>query len=152
MLVKGNPYDGHTLAQTIRQVEINIGVSISDAYVDKGYRGHDYKGDAHVHIAGSGKKRLTQTQRNRRKRRSAIEPKIGHAKQENRMDLCYLKGLQGDAMNAILAAVGANLRKLLRLLLCALHIWLHQAKQITLGMLAHTHTVWWTYEWRLFQG
>ena len=48
------------------------------------------------------------------KRRSAIEPVIGHMKNENRMDRNYLKGTDGDKMNAILAACGFNLRKLLR--------------------------------------
>ncbi len=38
-------------------------------------------------------------------------------KQDNRMDRNYLKGTDGDKMNAILAACGFNLRKLLRALL-----------------------------------
>jgi len=48
------------------------------------------------------------------KRRAAIEPVIGHMKQDNRMERNYLKGTDGDKMNAILAACGFNLRKLLR--------------------------------------
>lgn len=119
MLCQCNPYDGHTLDATLAQVESNTGVPLTDVYVDKGYRGHDYQGEAQVHIACSGSKRLTRAQRKRRKRRSAIEPKIGHAKHDNRMNRCYLKGIEGDAMNVILAAAGANLRKLLRLLPCA---------------------------------
>ena len=130
-LMEGNPYDGHTLAATIDQIETSTGVALSDAYVDKGYRGHDYQGEAAVHIAGSGSKRLTRTQRRRRKRRSAIEPKIGHAKSENRLGRCYLKGLPGDAMNVVLAAAGANFQKLLRLLPCACRRWLNRAGQIT---------------------
>lgn len=123
-LCEGNPYDGHTLAATLEQVQSITGVPVSDGYVDKGYRGHDYEGDTTIHIAGSGTKRLTATQRKRRKRRSAVEPKIGHAKHDNRMGRCYLKGLEGDAMNVILAAAGANLAKLLRLLPCAWPKWL----------------------------
>jgi len=92
--------------------------------VDKGYRGHDYIGDAKVHLAGSGGKKLTRTERRRRKRRSAVEPKIGHAKSDHRMGRCFLKGLPGDAINATLAAAGANLRKLLNLLSFALIQWL----------------------------
>jgi transposase, IS5 family len=126
LLCEGNPYDGHTLDQTIKQVESITGVQITDGYVDKGYRGHDYQGEAKVHIAGSGTKRLTRTQRKRRKRRSAVEPKIGHAKHEHRMGRCYLKGLDGDAMNVVLAAAGANMAKLLRLLPCAWRTWLVQ--------------------------
>jgi len=119
LLCEGNPYDGHTLAKTLQQVERMTDVKVTDSYVDKGYRGHDYQGDAKVHIAGSRGKHLTSGRRRRRKRRSAIEPKIGHAKQDHRMKRCYLKGLSGDAMNVILAAAGANLAKLLRLLPCA---------------------------------
>jgi IS5 family transposase len=122
LMMKGNPYDGHTLAATMSQIESNTNVTLSDSYVDRGYRGHDYHGQANVHIAGSGSKRLTRTQRKRRKRRSAIEPKIGHAKSDHRLGRCYLKGLAGDSMNAVLAAAGANFRKLLRLLLLLLRL------------------------------
>lgn len=48
------------------------------------------------------------------KRRCAIEPVIGHMKQDHRMDLNYLKGTDGDKMNAILDVCGFNLRKFLR--------------------------------------
>ncbi len=123
-LMPHNPYDGHTLAQTIDRIESNTGITLSDVYVDKGYRGHNYEGQANVHLAGSRSKRMTTTKRKRRKRRSAIEPKIGHAKQDHRMGRCYLKGLVGDAMNATLAAAGANFRKLLNLAAsCAGFFW-----------------------------
>lgn len=126
VLLPDNPYDGHTLSQTIAAVEDNTGVSLSAVYVDKGYRGHDYEGAAEVHIAGSkttskSRKKLTAVQRKRRKRRSAIEPKIGHAKSDHRMDRCYLQGLPGDAMNALLAAAASNFRKLLNLIAFCAH-------------------------------
>lgn len=84
-LCQGNPYDGHTLAQAIATVEKTTGVSITDAYVDKGYRGHDYQGDATIHVSGTSTCKLTRTQKKRRRRRSAVEPKIGHLKSDNRM-------------------------------------------------------------------
>ena len=84
-LCQGNPYDGHTLAQAIATVEKTTGVSITDAYVDKGYRGHDYQGDATIHVSGTSTRKLTRTQKKRRRRRSAVEPKIGHLKSDNRM-------------------------------------------------------------------
>lgn len=126
-LCPGNPYDGHTLNETLTQVESITGVAPKQVYVDKGYRGHDYAGAAEVHIAGMGSKRCKASLRKRRRRRSAIEPKIGHAKHENRMGRCYLKGLAGDAMNVVLAAAGANLAKLLRLLPCA--YWVEHANE-----------------------
>jgi len=49
------------------------------------------------------------SQKKRRKRRSAVEPKVGHLKSGNCLGRCFLKGLTGDAINAILAAAGSNL-------------------------------------------
>ena len=123
-LCKGAPYDGHTLASAMATVERTTGTAVTDAYVDKGYRGHNYEGNATVHIAGSSKKKLTRSEKRRRKRRSAVEPKIGHLKRDNRMRRCFLKGLTGDAINAVLAAAGSNLQKLLRAIAHALEIWL----------------------------
>lgn len=113
-LMTNNPYDGHTLAETMAAIESVTGVAITDAYVDKGYRGHDYIGTAEVHIAGQRHKGSSRAERRRRRRRSAVEPKIGHLKSDHRMDRCFLAGLQGDAINAVLAAAGSNMRKLLR--------------------------------------
>jgi len=115
-LMEGNPYDGHTLSETLTTVERVTGVAPTDAYVDKGYRGHRYTGVAAVHIAGQRKKNTTRAERKRRRRRSAIEPKIGHLKSDHRMGRCFLARLAGDAINAVLAAAGSNMRKLLGLL------------------------------------
>ena len=68
------------------------------------------------------------------KRRSAIEPVIGHMKQDHRMDRNYLKGTEGDKMNAILAACGFNLRKLLRALLWLLFKELERLKRLLLSL------------------
>lgn len=126
-LCENNPYDGHTLAKTIASVQTNTGVNVAAAYVDKGYRGHDYEGAGTIHIAGGSPRGLTRTQLKRRRRRSAVEPKIGHLKQDHRLGRCFLKGLIGDAINAVLAAAGSNLRKLLNRLAAlgpALIFWL----------------------------
>ena len=126
-LMANNPYDGHTLAETLAAVESVTGVSVTDVYVDKGYRGHDYTGSADVHIAGQRYKSASRSERRRRRRRSAVEPKIGHLKSDHRMDRCFLAGLRGDATNAVLAAAGANMRKLLRRFFYALIRWLEGA-------------------------
>jgi len=114
-LLENNPYDGHTLSETLATVENVTGVAVTDTYVDKGYRGHGYAGGAEVHIAGQHRKNTTRAERKRRRRRSAIEPKIGHLKSDHRMGRCFLARVSGDAINAVLAAAGANLRKLLGL-------------------------------------
>ena len=112
MAFEGNPYDGHTLKTTAAKSEEMTGVAIQRLYVDKGYRGHDYDGKAKVMI--SGKKRgLTPTMKRELKRRSAIEPMIGHAKNDGRLGRNYLLGTVGDKINALLAAAGHNLRLVL---------------------------------------
>lgn len=123
-LCEGNPYDGHTLSATLDTVRSTTGRCVNHAYVDKGYRGHDYEGPAQIHIAGTSERRLSRTLRKRRRRRSAVEPKIGHLKSDNRLGRCFLRGLTGDAINAVLAAAGSNLQKLLKRLVFALKIWL----------------------------
>jgi len=45
-----------------------------------------------------------------------VEPKIGHLKSDNRLGRCFLKGKTGDAINAVLAAAGSNMQKLLKLI------------------------------------
>ena len=110
----GNPYDGHTLASAVSQVERITRRAVTAIFLDRGYRGHNYAGEALVHITGQrSHRRASWTLRRRKKRRAAIEPKIGHLKSDNRMDRNYLKGPEGDRINALLAGVGANMRKLL---------------------------------------
>jgi IS5 family transposase len=110
----GNPYDGHTLRGAIQQVERLTGHAPQDVMVDRGYRGHGYEGSASVHVVRSIPKRATRAVRRMLKRRAAIEPTIGHMKSDNRMNRNYLTGREGDKINALLAAAGYNLRKLLR--------------------------------------
>lgn len=131
-LCEGNPYDGHTLAKAIATTEQITQIAVTDCYVDKGYRGHDYKGSASVHLSGSSTRKLTRTQKKRRKRRSAVEPKIGHLKTDNRMARSFLKGLPGDEMNAVLAAAGSNLQKLLRAFAHAVIFWLWSRFKLTI--------------------
>ena len=111
----GNPFDGHTLKGALRQIRRLVGWEAENAYVDKGYKGNPKQlGATNVHLANRRKKSMKPSEWRWFKRRSAIEPVIGHMKQDNRMDRNYLKGTDGDKMNAILAACGFNLRKLLR--------------------------------------
>jgi transposase, IS5 family len=58
------------------------------------------------------------------RRRSAIEPVIGHLKAEGHLGRCYLKARAGDATNAILSAVGYNFRRILQWLNAFLHFFL----------------------------
>lgn len=113
----GNPYDGHTLDDAIRQAEQISGRPIEEIYVDRGYRGHDYTGEARVEIARGGMRWLKTTLRDKLKMRSAIEAVIGHTKNDSRMDRNHLLGKEGDRVNAILCGCAFNLRKILRAIL-----------------------------------
>ena len=108
----GNPYDGHTLATVLQAAQELTGREIERAYVDKGYRGHHAPNPLRVFISGQKRGVFGKIKREL-KRRSAIEPVIGHMKSEGHLGRCYLKGRAGDAANAILSAVGHNLRRVL---------------------------------------
>ena len=120
----GNPFDGHTLQTSVTQMERITGQSPEDVVIDQGYKGHDYSGPAQVHIVKKLSKSITKSIRNMLKRRAAIEPVIGHLKSDHRMDRNYLRGVEGDRNNAILAGIGFNLRKLLRWVIFTLNFWL----------------------------
>jgi len=111
-----NPYDGHTLSASLSGTEKITKVDIVEANVDKGYRGHDYKGAAVIRLAGSSNRGLSASERKRKRRRSAIEPVIGHLKSDHRLRRCFLRGRIGDATNLLGSALGFNVSKLLRLL------------------------------------
>lgn len=108
----GNPYDGHTLRNVIEDTERLTGCEIERAYVDKGYRGHDAANPRRVFISGQKRGVFGSIKRELR-RRSAIEPVIGHMKAEGHLGRCYLKGRAGDAANTILTAAGYNFRRIL---------------------------------------
>lgn len=115
----GNPYDGHTLKGVIEELTQWTGTEPERIYVDKGYVGHGCEKPLRVFRSGQKRGVFGQIKRELR-RRSAVEPIIGHVKNEHRMDRNYLKGREGDRINAILAAAGYNFKRIaawLRLLL-----------------------------------
>lgn len=108
-----NPYDGHTLASCLEQAEILSGTRAKEVFVDLGYRGVDVP---KVTVYKARQKRGVNTRRLKRalKRRNAIEPIIGHLKNDGLLGRNYLKGELGDAMHAILCAAGHNIRLIRR--------------------------------------
>src|SRR5436853_3208339 len=108
----GNPYDGHTLRDVIEDTQKLTGCDIERAYVDKGYRGHDAHNPGRVFISGQ-KRGVFGVIKRELRRRSAIQPVIGHMKTEGHLGRRYLKGRAGDAANGILSAVGHNCRRIL---------------------------------------
>jgi IS5 family transposase len=112
MALPGNPYDGHSLAGQIDQVARLTGTSVTRAYVDRGYRGHRIERDG-LDITISHTRGITSpTIRREMRRRSGIEPVIGHLKEDGHLERNHLAGAEGDATNAILCAAGHNMRLL----------------------------------------
>jgi transposase, IS5 family len=103
----GNPYDGHTLGPVIADLEKLTGVAARRIHGDKGYRGHNYPDRFKVWISGQVG-RVTKAIRREMRRRAAVEPVIGHLKDDHRMRRNHLKGRDGDRINAVLAAAGYN--------------------------------------------
>lgn len=113
----GNPYDGHILSAVLEQatnLTQDIAVTLKHIVVDLGFRGVDADNPG-VEIIHRGKyKSLSQQQKGWLKRRTAVEPAIGHLKSDHRMNRCWLQGTLGDALHCISCAAGYNLRWLLR--------------------------------------
>jgi transposase, IS5 family len=123
------PTTVNTLRDVIDRTEALTGCPIERAYVDKGYRGHDTQNPRRVFISGQKRGVFGAIKRELR-RRSAIEPIIGHLKAEGHLGRCYLKGRAGDAANVVLSAVGHNFRRILA--------WLRELLCLFLIQLSHT--------------
>lgn len=108
----GRPYDGHTLEKAGENIEKIIGRLPERFLVDKGYKGHKWE-EPRTKVFQSGQKRgVTPAIKRDIKRRSVIEPLIGHTKNDGLLRRNYLKGRKGDEINAILAGIGFNFRQI----------------------------------------
>ena len=107
----GNPYDGHTLKDALKNAEEISQKPVDRVFVDKGYKGHKVEGKE-IFISGQ-KRGMTNYFKKLLKRRQAIEPHIGHMKSEGKLGRNYLKGELGDQLNALLVGIGHNLRLVL---------------------------------------
>src|SRR3954469_11384577 len=82
----GNPYDGHTLAAVGPAIESTIRAALDRIVTDAGYKGHNAPKDRRSKVYVAGQKRgLTAAIKRAFRRRSAVEPTIGHLKNEHRM-------------------------------------------------------------------
>lgn len=117
MTFKTNVYDGHTLADVLDQVEQLTGKRPKTATVDRGYKGKQMVGATKINIPKPPLKRDTEYEKRKKRkhfrRRAAIEPIIGHLKQDHRVARNFLKGQLGDSINFMMAAAGFNLKKLM---------------------------------------
>jgi len=110
-----NPYDGGVLKECLNKAEENSQTKIECAFADKSYRGKEHHPDD-VKIFISGKKNLPLRFNKLLNRRSAIEPIIGHMKNDHRLGRNYLLGRIGDKINAVLSGSEFGFKKIINFL------------------------------------
>ena len=107
-------HDSKTIPEVLEQYERLNGKEAKDVFVDRGYKGiKQYKG-ATIHVPKPDKN-ISRSKRKKHSRRAAIEPVIGHLKQDYRLCRNYLHGIIGDNMNVILAAAAMNFKRRINL-------------------------------------
>ena len=122
-------HDSKTLPDVLDQFERINGLQPKEVYVDRGYRGIRQYKQSNICVPAPNK-HITKQQRKRHSRRSAIEPIIGHLKQDYRLCKNYLKGILGDNMNLILAAAAMNFKRRMILWRTEVKRWLLILKQL----------------------
>jgi len=110
--IEQNIHDSKTIAPALAQHERLTGISAQEVFVDRGYRGIARVGETKIQIPKPDKN-ITATKRKGHRRRAAIEPVIGHLKQDHRMARNFLKGIKGDAINVLLSAAGMNFKRIM---------------------------------------
>jgi IS5 family transposase len=115
--IENNVHDSRTLQPAIEQQQKLTGITLKNNFVDRGYRGvKEVLGTTIITPDKPGKQRTAyqkQKLRNGFKRRAAIEPKIGHLKQDHRLGRNFYKGIKGDNINVMLAAAGMNFKRMM---------------------------------------
>ena len=139
MTFQTNIYDGHTLKEVLNQTKELTGKSPVNAWVDRGYKGKKIVGETTINIPKTPLKRDSEYQKRKKRRhfrkRAAIEPIIGHLKQDHRVVRNYLKGQIGDAINFIMAAAGFNFKKLMHKLKKTMHCFSSNLMKISISIL-----------------
>jgi transposase, IS5 family len=123
---KTNEHDSKTLQAVLEHASTHRIRPIEKATCDRGYRGVAHVGTTHICIPGIHLKRDTQKEKEQKReqfrRRAAIEPVIGHLKNDYRMARNYLKGFAGDQINLLMAACAWNLKKWMNAFIYALFL------------------------------
>lgn len=115
------PFDGHTIPDVLSQINQITGSYPTAAYCDRGYQGSaGTVFSTHVYVQGKSSSAADELTKRKLKSRTAIEPVIGHLKQDHRLGRNFLLGSSGDQINAVMAGCAFNLRKILRAVLFAI--------------------------------
>jgi len=115
--IEKNVHDSKTLEPAIEQQQRLTGIILKNNFVDRGYRGvKEVLGTRIIIPDKPGKERSAYEKQKLRKgfkRRAAIEPKIGHLKQDHRLSRNFYKGIKGDNNNVMLAGAGMNFKRMM---------------------------------------
>ena len=107
-------HDSKTLPEVLEQYERLNGHEAIEVIVDRGYKGLKTYKASKIYVPKPDRN-ITKKQRQKHSKRAAIEPVIGHLKQDYRLCRNYLKGINGDNMNVILAAAAMNFKRVMNL-------------------------------------
>jgi len=114
---EGNPHDSKTIEPLLDQMQKNLNYLPEEVIYDRGGRGRTNINGVTISTPKPPLKRDSRYAKLKKKkkfrRRAAIEPVIGHLKKEFRMGQNYLNGSNSPKINAMLAATGWNLKKLM---------------------------------------
>ena len=115
--IERNVHDSKTLEPSLEQQQRLTGIILKNNFVDRGFRGvKEVLGTKIIIPDSPGKNRTAyQKQKLRKgfKRRAAIEPKIGHLKQDHRLSRNFYSGIKGDNINVMLAAAAMNFKRMM---------------------------------------
>lgn len=113
----GNPHDSHTIEPLLNQIKNNLNYLPQEIVYDRGGKGKKIINGVEINTPTKPTKNTTPyqkiTARKKFRRRAAIEPVIGHLKTDHRMGKNYLGGESSSKINAMFAATGWNLKKLM---------------------------------------
>jgi transposase, IS5 family len=107
-------HDSKTLPKALAQYERLTSNQAKNIFLDRGYRGPKKINQTNICVPIPNKN-ISKIKRKRHSRRAAIEPVIGHLKQNYRMSRNYLKGVIGDEINVMLAAAAMNFKRVMNL-------------------------------------
>ena len=107
-------HDSKTIPDVLEQFEGLNDKEAKEAFADRGYKGIKQYKSTTINVPVPDKN-ITRSKRKKHRRRAAIEPVIGHLKQDYRLCRNYLKGIIGDNMNLILAAAAMNFKRRINL-------------------------------------
>ena len=114
-----NVHDSKTLLPALEQQQRLTGRVLKNNFVDRGYRGVKEVLGTNIIIPDNPPKTRTRYQKQKLRkgfrRRAAIEPRIGHLKQDYRLCRNYYTGIKGDNINVMLAAAAMNFKRMMNI-------------------------------------